>query len=195
MKNTHSTLSTITNISNQAYLSKDCDDLFEQLYPAIKQLAHFELMKLNPGQQLTPTVLVSECYLKLKSNQQQYENQKHFYNTVARCMRFFLVDMVRSHQSLKRKGEHTEFSVSQIVGEKDIAIKLLELDNALQQLEEINVDLSNITMMRYFSGMTLEEIAEVYKCSTSHIHKQWQMARALLVNLLSEEPNHENQEQ
>jgi len=171
------------NLSGSGY-----DELFNKLYPSIKQLAHYELMKLNPGQQLTPTALVNECYLKLKSGEnQQYQSKKHFYNTVARCMRFFLVDIVRSHHRQKRKGEHTDFSISQIEGNDGIAIELLELDDALKQLEEINSDLANITMMRYFSGMTLGEIAQTYGCSKSHIHKQWTVARALLVNILEEE--------
>ena len=182
-----STLSKITQIAEENIGDISCDELFNKLYPAIKQLAHYELIKLNPGQQLTPTSLVNECYLKLRSGKKkQYQNQKHFYNTVARCMRFFLVDIVRSHHRKKRKGEHTNFSVSQIVGSDGIAIELLDLDDALQQLEEINPDLANITIMRYFSGMTLDEIAQIYECSKSHIHKQWSIARALLVNILEE---------
>ncbi len=181
-------LTQITQIAEESIDNTNCDELFNKLYPAIKQLAHYELMKLNPGKQLTPTALVNECYIKLKSSQgQKYQNKKHFYNTVARCMRFFLVDIVRSHHRQKRKGEHTDFSVSQIEGNDGIAMELLELDDALQQLEEINPDLANITIMRYFSGMTLDEIAQTYECSKSHIHKQWTIARALLVNILEED--------
>jgi len=177
----------IKKIYQENINQNECDELFNKLYPSIKQLAHYELMKLNPGQQLTPTVLVNECYLKLKSSQSiHYENKQHFYNTIARCMRFFLVDIVRSHHRIKRKGEHTDFSVSQIVGDGDIAMELLELDDALIQLEKINPDLANITIMRYFSGMTLDEIAKTYGSNKSHIHKQWQIARALLVNILEE---------
>ena len=180
-------LTKITQIAEEGIAHNSYDELFNKLYPSIKQLAHYELMKLNPGQQLTPTALVNECYLKLKSGKnQQYDGKKHFYNTVARCMRFFLVDIVRSHHRQKRKGAHTDFSVSQVVGNDGIAMELLELDDALQQLEEINPDLANITMMRYFSGMTLDEIAKTYDCSKSHIHKQWTIARAYLVNILEE---------
>ena len=182
------TLKRLTHFPEEDITAYGYDELFHKLYPHIKQLAHYELMKLNPGQRLTPTVLVSECYLKLKSNHKKnYQSKKHFYNTIARCMRFFLVDIVRSHHRQKRKGEHTDFSVSQIVGSDDVAIELLELDDALNQLEEINPDLANITIMRYFSGMTLDEIAQTYGCSKSHIHKQWTMARAYLVNILEEE--------
>ena len=181
------TLNKITQIADESFSGVGYDELFNKLYPSIKQLAHYELMKLNPGQQLTPTALVSECYIKLKAGQtQKYDNKKHFYNTVARCMRFFLVDIVRSHHRQKRKGEHTNFSVSQIIGNDGVAVELLELDDALNQLEEINADLANITIMRYFSGMTLEEIAETMGCSKSHIHKQWTIARAYLVNILEE---------
>ncbi len=180
-------LNKITQIAEESIAASGNDELFNKLYPSIKQLAHYELMKLNPGQQLTPTALVSECYIKLSAGQpQNYANKKHFYNTVARCMRFFLVDIVRSHHRQKRKGEHTDFSVSQIVGNDGIAMELLELDDALNQLEEINPDLANITIMRYFSGMTLEEIAATLGCSKSHIHKQWTIARAFLVTILEE---------
>ena len=181
------TLQRITQIAEESVADSSYEELFNKLYPSIKQLAQYELMKLNPGQQLTPTALVSECYIKLSSGQpKHYDNKKHFYNTVARCMRFFLVDIVRSHHSQKRKGQHTDFSVSQIQGNDGIAMELLELDDALKQLEEINSDLANITIMKYFSGMTLEEIAKVFDCSKSHVHKQWTIARAYLVNILEE---------
>jgi len=170
--------------------TKNIDGLFGQLYPAIREIAQRELGKLNPGQQVSATMLVNECYLKLKISQpKQFQNQKHFYNTVARCMRFYLIDLVRKHFRLKRQGIHTELQVSQVVGDPDITVQLLELNDVLDQLEQIDPELAHITQLRYFVGMTLQEIAEIYQTNTNHIFKQWKIAQSYLINLLEDLPS------
>ena len=178
---------TVTNILNEHLSDGACDELFNKMYPSIKVLARHELSKLNPGQQLSPTLLVNECYLKLKlGDAYSFKSKKHFYNTVARCMRFFLVDTVRQHYRLKRQGVHTELQLSQVAGDEDIALDLLILNDVIDQLDSIDPELAMITQYKFFSGLTFEEIAEIYECSISHVFKQWNMARSFLVTLLED---------
>ncbi|WP_395376991.1 ECF-type sigma factor [Marinicella sp. W31] len=187
---TTSALKEITQIIAQGFAKpgEGVDDVFEQLYPNIKQLAQAELYKLNPGQQISPTMLVNECYIKLKTAKpMNFEGRQHFFNMVARCMRYYLVDLVRSHNRQKRKGQHTEFKVSQVVGDNDIALQLLDLNEALERLEQIDAELANITQLRFFSGMTLEEIAELNNTTKHDIYKKWTMAQSFLVTLLDEQ--------
>lgn len=177
----------ITSLFDQHLSAGACDELFDRLYPAIKALARQELLKLNPGQHMTPTVLVNECYLKFKlQGHYSFENQQHFYHTAARCMRFFLIDNLRHHQRMKRQGQETAFQHSQVQGDKDIALDMMLLDDALQQLEVIDPALAELTSLKFFSGMTFAEMAEIYDCSTSQVHKRWQVARALLMNLIED---------
>lgn len=188
--NTTSVLKQITQIISEGFAQpeKGVDDVFEQLYPNIRRLAQTELYKLNPGQQISPTMLVNECYIKLKTAQpMHFEGRQHFFNTVARCMRYFLVDLVRNHNRQKRKGEQTEFKVSQVVGDSDIALQLLDLNDALDRLEQIDAELARITQLRFFSGMTLEEIGKLYKTNKHDIYKKWTMAQSFLVTLLDEQ--------
>ena len=187
---TASALKQITQIITEGFSKSGdgVDDVFKQLYPNIKQLAQSELYKLNPGQQISPTMLVNECYIKLKTAQPMaFEGRQHFFNTVARCMRYYLVDLVRSHNRQKRKGEQTEFKVSQVMGDNDIALQLLELNDALDRLEAIDPELARITQLRFFSGMTLEEIAELYHTNKHDIYKKWTIAQSFLVTLLDEQ--------
>ncbi len=184
---TQTALNKITGIIESSGSDGCYDDLFSQLYPAIKMLAQAQLNKLNPGQQLTPTVLANECYLKLKSRSSKpFASQQHFYHTVSRCMRFYLVDMVRNHHRLKRQGKTTELQISQFADDKDISMQLLELNDIIGRLEIIDKELAEITQLKFFSGMTFDEIADLYNCSASHIHKKWGIAKSLLINLLEE---------
>lgn len=184
-----SILDNITQVINNKDSGWDVkmDKAFNLLYPFIRKLAQMELSKLNPGDHISPTVLANECYIKLKTSApMDFQSRQHFYNTVARCMRYFLIDLVRNHNRHKRKGQHTELNISQIVGESEISMQLLELDEALQQLESIDLELANITQLRFFSGMTLEEISELYGTNKNNIYSKWLTAKSLLINLIED---------
>lgn len=128
------------------------------------------------------TELVHEAYIKLIGNQSiSWQSRSHFYGIAARTMRQILVDYARKRKSQKRGSGKTDFSLddTQIVaGESDEQI--LALDEALKKLENVEERSSKIVELRYFSGLTIEETAELLNISAATVKRDWQFAKAWL---------------
>ncbi len=163
------------------------DRVFDLMYQEIRQVAKHQLYKLNPGQTLSPTVLINECYLKLSQyNQLSCDSRTHFVCTVARCMRQFLVDNIRYKSRAKRDGQVNGLPLTQFIGDEDVDHQLLDLDEALMTLEKIDATLSQLVELRFFSGHTMEEIADVRGKSKRQNIRDWHTARSMLSAILSE---------
>lgn len=178
----------ITQILTENINSKDSlNRVFDLMYPEIKKLAYAQLAKLNTGQTITPTVLVNECYMKLtRPDEMSFENRKHFICTVAKCMRQFLVDNVRKNMRLKRSGEISQEPITQIMGAKDVDFKLLELDEIISKLNLIDPELAELAELRFFSGHSLQEIADLQQLSKRTIIRKWNMTKSFIVSLSSQ---------
>ena len=177
--------SQITQILSSEPNSQDTlDKVFELMYLEIKNMANIQLHKLHAGHTITPTVLVNECYLKLcKPDHLSFENRKHFIYTIARCMRQYLIDRVKHNYSQKRDGEKVSGGLSSIISEEGIDFELLDLDTVISQLEKINPTLAKLAVLRFFSGYSLLEIAEIQDVSKSTIMRQWRMAKSFIITL------------
>jgi RNA polymerase sigma factor (TIGR02999 family) len=183
-------LDNVTQFINQSDLDDQIvlNELFELLYTKVKQLASIQLNKLNPNQSLNATQLVHECYLKLNNSENlSIKNRNHFYSLSARCMRFYLVDLIRQSNNQKNYGIDTELKITQLVKEDNLDIKLLELDRLLDQLFEIDEELGNITELKFFGGFTFDEIADMKEVPKSTIFKKWTMAKSFLINMIDEQ--------
>lgn len=179
----------ITKILSGKVNGKDTlDQVFNIMYPEIKRLANSQLARLNTGQTITPTVLVNECYMKLvKPDSLSFENRKHFICTVAKCMRQFLVDKVRQNMRLKRAGEISHQPLTQLIGQKDVDFKLLEIDEIITKLELIDPKLAQLAELRFFSGHSLQEIADIQKVSKRTILRKWKITKSFIVSLSEDE--------
>ena len=128
------------------------------------------------------TELVHEAYIKLIGNQQiNWQSRSHFYGIAARTMRQILVDSARKRKSHKRGGGKTNLSLEDaqlVASESDDQI--LALDEALKKLEEIEERSSKIVELRYFSGLSIEETAEMLNISPATVKRDWQFAKAWL---------------
>ncbi len=175
----------ITNILSSGKSShKTLEEVFELMYPEIKKIANIQLNRLNAGQTITPTVLVNECYIRLsKPKSLSIENKKHFIYTVARCMRHFLVDRVKQNFRQKRAGIKSQEPLSNIIGEANINFELLDLDAILNKLEKINPKLAELAVLKFFSGHSLTEIAEIQEVSKSTIMRKWKITKSFIVSL------------
>ena len=178
----------ITQILSKQVNTKDTlDQVFNLMYPEIKKLANIQLSRLNTGQTITPTVLVNECYMKLtKPDNLSFENRKHFICTVAKCMRQFLVDKVRKNMRLKRAGELSQEPITQIMGEKDVDFKLLEIDEIITKLDLIDPAMAELAELRFFSGHSLEEIAKIRNVSKRTIIRHWNMTKSFIITMSQE---------
>jgi len=162
------------------------DKVFELLYPEIKSIAHNQLNRTHNLKGITPTVLVNECYIKLTNAVSlNLKSRKHFYSLVARCIRFYLVDLIRKQYNLINQ-EKCQLSQTQITADESFEAEVLDLDYALNKLENIDKELMNIVELRFFSGFSLHEIADILGSNKSKIYRQWLLAKSILVNFIDE---------
>jgi RNA polymerase sigma factor (TIGR02999 family) len=162
------------------------EELWPLIYDELRMIAG-ELMKgERQGHTLQPTALVNEAYLRLvDQNRMKYEDRRHFFAMASRFMRRVLVEHARAKQRLKRDGG------SRILLDVDLNLAarpnadVLELDEALARLEEMEPDKVRIVELRFFGGLTNEEVAKVMDCSEKTVRRQWQVAKLWLFRELS----------
>jgi RNA polymerase sigma factor (TIGR02999 family) len=154
--------------------------LAELVYGELRALAGHQLRGMQ-GHTLQPTALVHEAWLKLAGGDAQFANRQHFLGVAAKAMRSVLVDHIRRKRADKRGGgaEHTPLDETVAFLEAG-EVDLLDLDDALADLETDDPVLARVVEMRFFSGMTNKEIAAVEGCSESTIERGWRLARARL---------------
>lgn len=156
------------------------DRLFPLIYGELHRRAHAQLARRRPGETLSTTALVHEAYLKLTdSAQQTYNNRVHFFAVASRAMRQILVDYARRMSADKRSGLASTFDPDQL-GEPARPEELVALDEALGQLELLDDRLARITEMRFFAGLSVEEVADVLGISPRTVKRDWRKARAFL---------------
>ena len=158
----------------------DLSAVFDQLYVDLKRIAIARVGELGPNDTLTPTGLVHEAYLKLIAAEQlPLTSRKHFFACAARAMRQILIDRSRGAQAEKRGGGLERVTLSRCDAEPQ-APALLDLDRALNDLEQIDPSLRELVELRYFAGLPLSAIAELWGVSLRTAARDWERARTLL---------------
>ncbi len=163
------------------------NDVFIELYPEIKKIAQSQVNHLQPGQTITATVLVNECYLKLqKKLKLKIRDEKHFFCLTAKCMKHYLIDQIRGKNRDKRNAALQTSLVTQLVGEQNINIKLIEVIRAVDQLEDIDQSMSELVNLHCFGGFTFDELSHTLKKSKRQLLRKWQVAKTVIISLLDE---------
>lgn len=157
------------------------DELAGLIYPELRQLARGRLAVRRDGE-LSPTELVHEAFLRLaRQPQPDWANRAHFYYIAARLMRQVLVDLARERFSVKRGAGCRALSLDQL---DDViaqpGISLLSLDEALHSLANFDERKAQAIEMRYFGGMTVEEIGDVLGIATATVTRDLRAAKAWL---------------
>lgn len=164
------------------------EELLPLIYNELRHLAHNFLYRERPGHTLQTTALVHEAYLKLIDQRDaRWQNRAHFFAVAAQAMRRILIDSARKHAAAKRGGGGEKVSLDEAANislEPDLG--LLALDEALNELAEIDPQQSRIVELRYFGGLTIEETAQVMNVSPATIKREWAMARAWLHQAMTE---------
>jgi RNA polymerase sigma factor (TIGR02999 family) len=158
------------------------DELMPLIYQELRRLARGYLRRERPNHTLQPTALVHEAFLRLVDQDRvNWQNRAHFFGIAARLMRQILINHAEARMAAKRGGSAERVSLSQVdkVAEGQ-EVDLIALDEALRNLENIDPLQSRIVELRYFSGLTIEEIAEVMNISTATVKREWSTARAWL---------------
>ena len=158
------------------------EELYVLVYDELRQLARGQVAR-ERGKTIQATDLVHEVFLKLLGGQDQaWENRAHFFGAAARAMRQVLVDRARMRGSLKRGGDHQriEFGEDALAIDESDDSRVLALNRALERLEEIDARKAQIVMLRFFSGLTIEQTAQALGLSLTTVKDEWQFARAWL---------------
>jgi RNA polymerase sigma factor (TIGR02999 family) len=155
------------------------EQLLPLVYDELRRLAASKLAREKSGQTLQATALVHEAYLRLVGNQ-QFDNRGHFFAACAEAMRRILVEQARRKGSIKRGGQKLRQSLSGIDLAAATDDDILALDEALNQLTEVDAQAAELVKLRYFAGLTTEQAATTLGLSVRTAERTWAYARAWL---------------
>jgi RNA polymerase sigma-70 factor (ECF subfamily) len=155
-------------------------DLTPLVYAELRHLAASYLRRERQGHTLQPTALVHEAYMRLvDQNQPNWENRSHFYGVAARLMRQILVDHARRKQADKRVGQRVSLDEA-VSFQKEHNQDLVALDSGLNALEKLDPRKCKAVELRYFGGLSLDEIARMLDLSPATVRRDIKMAEAWL---------------
>ncbi len=157
------------------------DKLIPLVYQELHKLAGHYMRKENAGHTLQTTALVNEAYFRLIDQKAKIQNRAQFFGIAANLMRRILLDHARSHARIKRRGSAQIVSLDEAaVVSQSKAAELILIDDALARLNEIDPLKSRIVEMKFFGGLSMNDIAELEKVSSRTIEREWRKAKAWL---------------
>jgi len=165
--------------------------LMPLVYDEMRRIARSFISRERQGHTLQPTALVNEAYLRLvDQNSVTWQSRAHFYSVAASMMRRVLIDHARTHATEKRGGGAVHLSIEDVqVPIEERAANFVAMDEALERLSQFNERGRKIVEMRFYAGMSEEEIAEVLGVSTRTVLRDWKAARVWLFRELSQNPS------
>lgn len=168
---------------------KSTEVLIPLVYNELRHLAAHRLAHERAGQTLQATALVHEAYLRLLAPAEQtWANRRHFFSAAAEAMRRIMIESARRKHAIKRGGdmERSDIDVDEIPF-SPTSVDLLELNEAIQELDKVDHTAAELVKLRYFAGLTMHQIAEVFGVSLRTAENLWAFARTWLYEELSGE--------
>ena len=155
------------------------EQLMPLVYEELRRMARRHMRRQPSGHTFQTTELIHEAYLKIAKNDgQNWQNRAHFFGVAAQAMRHILVDYARSRQSQKREGFLERVTLPENIAVSANQSKtIVALDEALNNLAALDQRKSRVVELKFFGGLTAEEIAEVLKISTETVTRDWRFAR------------------
>ena len=162
------------------------DQLIPLVYDELRRLARGYMRREKQGHTLQTSALIHEAYLRLVDQKNvQLQNRAQFFGFASHLMRRILVDHARSRSRIKRGGGAQMVSLAeQAVISNDVA-EVIAVDDALKNLAEMDPRKAQIVEMKFFGGLTNEEIAEVLRVTTRTVEREWRKAKAWLHRAIS----------
>jgi RNA polymerase sigma factor (TIGR02999 family) len=169
---------------------KAADQLFPLLYDELRRLASRHLGHERSDHTLQATALVHEAYVKLAAQKDaKWQNRTQFFGVASQAMRRILVDYARGKQRIRRGGKQQKMSLDEVLlVSPDRSEEVLAVHESLSRLETLDARQARIVEMRYFGGLTVEEIAEVVGISTKTVMRELNVAKAWLYGDLKDRP-------
>jgi RNA polymerase sigma factor (TIGR02999 family) len=179
-----------SNVAASGGERKPAAELLPVLYSELRSLGRALIRRNPPGQTLQATALVHEAYGKLVADRDPgWDGRGHFFAAAAQAMREILVDRARRKAALKRGGDrrrqHVDPGILPIESSEE---SILDLDEALCKLEAYDPTKARIVMLKFFAGLTMDEIAGELGMSKSTLERQWRYTRAWLYRELDDTP-------
>lgn len=168
-------------------------EALEQLMPVVmrelRKLAGSYFKSERNNHTLQPTALINEAYLRLMSQDcPEWQSRTHFFGVAAQLMRQVLVDHARAHMAVKRGDAAPKLSLDEAAEfSREQAGELVALDDALLSLTHLDMRKARVVELRYFGGLTVEEIAQVLRISTATVSREMRLAQAWLHRELARE--------
>ena len=165
------------------------DRLLPLVYSELHRLAKSYMRRERKDHTLQPTALINEAYMRLAGEGFDWQNREHFIGVAAQVMRRVLVDYARAHRAKMRGGGLRRVELEEgLAISKNRTEEMLELDLALNRLTEINSRQAQVVELRYFGGLSLDEIAGILAISPRSVKRDWALARIWLFRELQENP-------
>lgn len=162
--------------------SQASEELLPLVYDELRRIAAARMAQESAGHTLQPTALVHEVWLRLTGGQKQsWENRAHFFGAAAEAMRRILIERARRKSRLKRGSGQALLDIADL----DVIAampddKILLVDEALEQLKLEDPEKSKIVMLKFFAGLTNEQVAEIMNVNERTVRRQWEFAKAWL---------------
>ena len=169
---------------------RSLDEMLPDVYAELRRIAALYLGRERPGHTLQPTALVHEAYLRLIDQQRvDWRNRAQFVGLAAMMMRRILANHARDRAAAKRGGEAERVSLT-LAGEvlRRPEVDALALHEALDRLAALDARKSQVVELKFFGGLTTEEIAESLALSASTVEREWSFARAWLYDAIAAHP-------
>jgi RNA polymerase sigma factor (TIGR02999 family) len=182
-------LSAVRNGDDQA-----AKELLPLVYDELRQLAASKMAHENPGQTLQATALVHEAWLRLGGEENQaWNGRPHFFGAAAEAMRRILIDNARRKRAVRHGGGQLRVDLQEVEIEvAEVAVKdddLLDVNAALESFAAQDKQKAELVKLRYFTGLTIEEAAEILGVSTPTANRWWAYARAWLHKEIEDQKN------
>lgn len=158
------------------------DALLPVVYDELRRLAEIHLRRERADHTLQPTALVHEAYLRLIDQRSvDWRNRAQFFGLASEMMRRILVNHAVARRTAKRGGGVERVALDDAIDFfDDRDVDLVSLDDALNDLSEMDPEQAKIVELRFFGGLTIDETAEVLEVSPSTVKREWAMAKAWL---------------
>src|SRR6267142_5151502 len=159
------------------------------VYDELRRIAHRYVQRERHGDTLGTTALVNEAYLRLAGQKKiEWQNRAHFFAVSAQVMRHILIDHARRRHYAKHGGNVQRVSLAEAeLMSQERARELVELDEALDELANLDLRKSRVVELRYFGGLGLEETADVLEISVMTVRRDWRAAKAWLFRRMKAE--------
>lgn len=163
------------------------EEVMPLVYDELRKLARSHLRREAGGHTLETSALVHEAFFRLVDQGDiTWQNRRHFFGVAALAMRRILVDAARRRARDKRGGEAEQVSFDeQWHPALETPAEILALDGALKDLAELDPERAELVELRFFGGLTITEIAELWSASVSTVERRWRLARAFLHDALT----------